>query len=241
MSTQTSVLDIFGPAATLYHAYCIAGEREHVVEGILSYARDFLALPKGHPDRIEFSFEVLGVDESRLVMETAFKKSIVVGGHTVVVISADVMTREAQNALLKTFEDPRPNTHFFLVVPSAALLIATLRSRVRVIAWPFSVQSLDPESTQEAATFRSLPLGKRLAFVKKMAGDISDGERRRIDAYIFVAALEEIVASENVLDATHAAFLSDTLKFKRPLLGRSASIKMILEHLALSLPPTSRQ
>ena len=48
----------------------------------------------------------------------------------VFVVSFSNATMEAQNALLKTLEEPAVTTRFYIVVPHEEVLIATVRSRL---------------------------------------------------------------------------------------------------------------
>lgn len=61
----------------------------------------------------------------------------------VIIDSAHVLNVQAANALLKTFEEPPANTHFFLICPSPSSLLATVRSRVQVLRFgPLSESEL---------------------------------------------------------------------------------------------------
>jgi DNA polymerase-3 subunit delta' len=51
----------------------------------------------------------------------------------VIIESADLMTTEAQNALLKTLEEPPADTVFILTATSSDSLLPTIRSRVRTL------------------------------------------------------------------------------------------------------------
>lgn len=55
-------------------------------------------------------------------------------GRTLVVISdAATMTTQAQNALLKILEEPRPGLQLILCTPTPDLLLATVRSRCQIV------------------------------------------------------------------------------------------------------------
>jgi DNA polymerase-3 subunit delta' len=51
----------------------------------------------------------------------------------VIIDPADAMERPAANALLKSLEEPRTGTHFFLISHRPAALLATIRSRCQLI------------------------------------------------------------------------------------------------------------
>jgi DNA polymerase III gamma/tau subunit len=78
--------------------------------------------------RVE-SYETFGVDEGRELKEAQLSKSFG-GGKKIFVISFETITVEAQNSLLKVFEEPTPDTHFFLISRTGSRLLPTLRSRI---------------------------------------------------------------------------------------------------------------
>jgi len=61
----------------------------------------------------------------KLALKTAGRKRIVI------IEDAHVLSEEAQNALLKSIEEPPPDTHFILTVPAVSLLLPTITSRSR--------------------------------------------------------------------------------------------------------------
>ena len=55
-------------------------------------------------------------------------------GKKIFIIETGFFTREAQNSLLKVFEEePTEGTHFFVFTPSAETLLPTLRSRMVIL------------------------------------------------------------------------------------------------------------
>ena len=66
------------------------------------------------------------------------------GGKRVVIIDqAQALNPTAANSLLKTLEDPPPETQFFLIAPSASSLLPTLRSRCQVFSfYPVAVEDM---------------------------------------------------------------------------------------------------
>ena len=86
-----------------------------------------------HPDlhwlrRLEDK-KSISVDQVRETCEQLGMTSMRGGYRVAVVAPAQVMTPNAQNALLKTLEEPAPRTLLVLVTPRPSGLLATLRSR----------------------------------------------------------------------------------------------------------------
>jgi len=71
----------------------------------------------------------IGVDQIRALSEALGMTSMRRGYRVAVIAPADLMTMAAQNALLKTLEEPAPRTALVLVTARPASLLPTLRSR----------------------------------------------------------------------------------------------------------------
>lgn len=61
----------------------------------------------------------------------------------IVIDPADQMSEAAQNALLKSLEEPNANTHFLLVTENEQQLLATIRSRCQVLTLHRTSQAQD--------------------------------------------------------------------------------------------------
>jgi DNA polymerase III delta prime subunit len=186
----------------------------HMLGENLSYYK------KGNPDALELVLETFGVDESRALYDWSIRKPFAGGksdGRKVAVISAISITTEAQNALLKLFEEPAPHTHFFLMVPSSRMLLSTLLSRVQIL------QSAE------------LPVGKKGE--EFLRGNIS--ERFKIIAPI-VKSKDKSRARQLLYDLTRLSKSEKVLEAERYLAGRSPSIKMILEYLAVTMVQSNK-
>jgi len=87
----------------------------------------------------------IGVDAVRDACEQLGMTSLRGGHRVAIVVPADLMTTSAQNAFLKTLEEPAPRTLLVLVTARPSRLAATLRSRCQriEIARPAEADGLD--------------------------------------------------------------------------------------------------
>ena len=125
-------------------------------------------------------------------------------GKKIFVICSNSFTLDAEGTLLKMFEEPIENTHFFLVVPDTNALLKTLVSRFYLI----SPKSDLGEEMKEAEKFINLPLKNRLDFIKELLTEeeIEDEEGNEImaldsarsKALKFLNALEALLHSKIV-------------------------------------------
>ncbi len=90
-----------------------------------------------HPDlhwlRIPEDKKSIGVDQVRELCDQLSMTSMRRGYRVAVIAPAEKMTTSAQNALLKTLEEPSPRTVLVLVTARPSALLATLRSRCQRI------------------------------------------------------------------------------------------------------------
>ncbi|MDA1007602.1 MAG: hypothetical protein O2800_01170 [Planctomycetota bacterium] len=77
-----------------------------------------------------------GVDSEGRVMDApAFRTSWCGGGKVFIIDEAELLDAEGQNALLKTLEEPPPQTWFFLIASHADRLLPTTRSRCQSLSF----------------------------------------------------------------------------------------------------------
>ena len=146
-------------------------------------------------------------------------------------LGAGSITSEAQQALLKLFEEPQEGVVFVLLVPHGALL-ATLKSRM--LAYPHTLAPTEDNPLRgEARKFLKMSGKERSDFLAKVLKDDEEGLKERVRD--FVNALEAELAPQ-VTKAPVRQGLEDLTVVRGYLGDRSASLKMLLEHLALALP-----
>jgi len=185
----------------------------------------------GNPDFFLLSGDVFGIDESRRMREEASRAPA--GERKIFFLRHRSFTGEAQNALLKTLEDPSPRTHFFLFAPSENIFLSTLLSRTLLFR---EGEGGDDESVRkDAADFLAAPPARRLEIAKRL----SDG-KDITRALAFLDACEEIFFSGREIGADDIDPARAFFEARAFLRGRSPSVKMIFEHLSLTLPPFPR-
>jgi DNA polymerase III delta prime subunit len=151
----------------LHHAYFIEGERESALPELLKFFEKKLGIKtQGDPDFLSFEYDAFGIDEGRWLKEAQMRKPV--GERKIFVISLNSITHEAQNSLLKVFEEPAPNTHFFIISKSSESLLPTLKSRLQII-----LAKTEKEEDNSANEFLKMNLKQRLDFLADMIEDKS--------------------------------------------------------------------
>ncbi len=214
-----------------HHAYFIHAFKDSV-DKLKNHLKEKFGISHvQNPDFYHEKFETLGIDESRRIKANHLTKGFVEGSKRIFIIEASGITHEAQNSLLKIFEEPNKDSHFFLIMPSPEILLPTLRSRLLIIK-----QGEDQEKSavfEKVEKFLKLSKKDKVAFVDEIAKDISDEKANKSDAQAFLAALELAVYNKDGLKNT--AGLKAILKARDYMNDRSPSIKQLLEYVALSL------
>ena len=209
-----------------HHAYVLEGDADQTRERLERFLISELDISvTGNPDYWHAVFESFGIDDGRRLKQMHTGRAVA-GSMRIFVIEARTLTHEAQNALLKMFEEPSANTHFFLITPSIETLLPTVLSRMVHIV--FDALSAPARRTGD---FLSLSVADRVAAVKPIvdAKDIAKA----------IAFVNGLIAEAHAGLREHPSFaaaLEDLARCRTYLSGRAPSIKMILEHLALTLP-----
>lgn len=89
---------------------------------------------QGHPDLLYLPYDFkLGIAEARKIKEHFSLKPYCAKGRAVVLEDASNLTVEAQNALLKTLEEPPPEAILILGAPSEVKFLPTILSRCEIV------------------------------------------------------------------------------------------------------------
>lgn len=224
----------------LHHAYCLEGRRENILNELLKFLEnDLKFVVKGNPDFYSANFDTLGIDEGRAINEMQSRRAVF-SPRRIFIISANFITKETQNSLLKMFEEPSGGAVFFLIIPSASILLPTLRSRMMIVNLNHIENSEDASETTffDAKKFIKSAIAERLVMVKKIADKIANEEISRAVAADFLNALEREVLNESASSDAKMknSFIFNEINKCRNYAGdRAPSVKMLLEHIALIL------
>ena len=115
------------------------------------------SLTSNHPDLLYFPYDSkLGIEQAKQVKEHFLLRPYSARGKVVVMEDASNLTLEAQNALLKTLEEPPETALLILGAPSEDKLIPTVVSRCQVVYIPViasgAKQSLSMEEIASSTT-----------------------------------------------------------------------------------------
>lgn len=232
-----------------HHAYIYEGSLAELPALAADARERFGFAGEHHPDVHVRRVEKFGIDESRWLASAAALKSA--SGRALFVVGVGSITTEAQQALLKLLEEPQEGTTLVLLAPHGTFL-PTIKSRV--LEYPIEEKQKRTGQTvlgspvlrqtsggpdyfaQHVSAFLKASGKERSDIIAKMLKD-DDGARERVRD--FVNALEAEVARFNLDTNPKArAALQDIAMVRDYLSDRSPSLKMLLEHLAITTPTT---
>lgn len=215
-----------------HHAYFIHSFKD-VAHKLKEYLKDKFNIDHTqNPDFFHEKYESLGIDDSRKIKENHISKSFKQGNKRIFIIETLNITHEAQNSLLKVFEEPNEDSHFFLIMPSPHTLLPTLRSRLNIIKPSEQIEE-GMIALDEAVRFLKLSKKEKVDFMDELAKDISDENKSKNDAQEFLAALEYQIYKSKGIKEKRA--INAILKAREYINDRSPSVKQLLEFVALSL------
>lgn len=225
-------------------------ERVGEIKRILSEA----GLSLNHPDLLYFPDDSkLGIEQARKIKEHFSLKPYSSKGRAVVLEDASVITVEAQNALLKTLEEPPEEAMLLLGANSDADLLPTVLSRVQIVILGDNTPGVKSGHTASSHTgsgtendrFRgdleilvNSTLEERFAYVEKLK------ERPEFLHFMVSFFRQKLLDTSNYSTSDRSLNNSvDQLKFFiRELLeaeqwaAQNVNIRAILEYLMLVMP-----
>ena len=228
----------------LYHSYIVEGDPEITSSNLLSFLEKRGEVLPQSPDVLIQIFDSFTMADSHKIKEWHSELGVS-NGKRICIIGAKFINREAERTLLKIIEEPALSTHFFLVGPTSLVLLDTIRSRAHIV----KVSQVRPVETTTGRTcdnvqkivfeFISSSPKERIDIIAKMIKEYKDEESSsnlRFVAIQFINELEKIIFEKFKSDKNNKKiqFILEELHKNREFLNSpGASVKMILEHLAI--------
>lgn len=175
---------------TLSHAHLIAGE-DGVGKGKLAniLAKFILNgyLDREYVDIINYSSEKssFGVDDVRDIIEEVYKKPFEKDKKVIIIHEGNKLTIQAQNALLKTIEEPPKGVYIIILCESLELILDTIKSRCEIY-------KLKPLTKSELYEYIKIKKFNYYENEIKSAIAFSEGVPGRIDRYFNDDKLREL-------------------------------------------------
>ena len=205
------------------HGYIVGGN-DAVVARVLEHIEAQGIATRGNPDIFIRSYNQFLIVDARDLSNRASTKAL--DGKRVFIITASTMNAAAQNALLKTIEEPAIGTLFYFIVPAPHALLPTFRSRMQMLDLPQTPASVHSVDTK--VFLKSAP-AERIEMLKPLLEKDEDEKRNLGGIIAFLSSLEHELASSvnrnrSGIEAIYRArkYAADNGSLLKPLLEQVA-------------------
>lgn len=175
---------------TLSHAHLIAGEDGLGKGKLANILAKFILngdLDREYVDIINYSSEKssFGVDDVRDIIEEVYKKPFEKDKKVIIIHEGNKLTIQAQNALLKTIEEPPKGVYIIILCESLELILDTIKSRCEI----YKLKPLTKSELYEYIKIKKFNYDENEI---KSAIAFSEGVPGRIDRYFNDDKLREL-------------------------------------------------
>lgn len=232
----------------LHHAYLIEGARDEIVPEIIKFLKSLDINTVANPDFYNISIDNFKIDEAFDLRAMSTDKSFSTA-RKIFIIYANSFSLDAQNVLLKMFEEPIESTHFFIIVPDTKALLKTFVSRFYLISARQPARQLAggdlAEDTQQVEKFITMPLKNRIDFIKELLTEAEEDpegneiialDSTRAKALKFLNELEFVLHKKMSKSLFGIKIFEHIFKVREFLRMPGSSTKTLMESVALVTP-----
>ena len=216
-----------------FHAYVVGGHKDDARVFIESFLKEKNIAIENNQDFITTEHVIFTIDHVRDLLQ--WQKLAPLGEHKIYIAYVSFITKEAENALLKTLEEPIPNTHIILATPKPEMLLPTLLSRVQVLIPEITTNG----GIHKIEEFIAMNIGERMEFIKLL---VEKGDDEYASAEVREKAVEFFDGLENYyaknisgINKESAEKIESILKLKKYLFSPMCSTRNIMETVALTI------
>lgn len=213
-----------------HHAYCFIGGTDLSQKLEVELGERYSVTTKGNPDFWAKKYDVFTIEDARELKAMHETRPFAENGQKIFLLTANNLTIEAQNALLKLLEEPATYAKFFLIIPRLHLLLPTVKSRLQIIE---GQRALIEANNAEAEKFLAMSTTQKMEAIKALVDDIAKEKKTKEHALEFVNNVEALIYSQK--GPKNAQKELKAIQFVRKYINdRAPSIKMLLEYLVIT-------
>jgi DNA polymerase III delta prime subunit len=231
---MTNIFDKLFPE-DLHHSYVIQGNPKETINDLIEYLEINKYIRKKSPDIFFQIYDAFNIENTNDIKNWHNQYNIS-SDKKVCILGANLINREAEQSLLKIIEEPKNNTHFFIIIPNINQLADTIISRVHII----KIDKINDDQMEKIVNnFLQASIKNRLEIIAQLVKENKDNEnsaKLRIYAIDFLKQVEKIYYNKfqkNKKNINDSQILLEIQKIRSYLYIPGSSAKMLLEHLAL--------
>lgn len=209
---------------SMHHAFVLEGSTSQSRIALLDFVKKEFLMTPGHNDLFMLNRGDFGVDDVQEIVSINSRKPVS-GNVKVIILTVHSISHQAQNAMLKTLEEPRPGTYIFILTNTASVFLPTILSRVQVVrAVGGDVGSEKSESNVESKN--SAPLSAKDSKLAKKIHDTLSAEiflkNSKADRLSQVKDILDLKSDEEIGDSDIFAFVQEVEKMAHGLAHKAA-------------------
>lgn len=190
-----------------------------------------LGFKKNHPDLMWFGMEEkLGMEQTKKIKEFLNLKPYQSAGQIIVIIAAENLTTDAQNALLKTLEEHAAGVNLILCCADENKLLPTLTSRCQITY--LNSNSADQTDLEKfyikIEELQATPIENRFQLIEKV-------ENKDLFLKVLTSYFRNQLLTGKKQQNIYVSFLKHLIEAEKMALS-NVNIRAILEYLMLKLP-----
>jgi DNA polymerase III delta prime subunit len=207
----------------LHHTNICIGPKDKIKNDIEQYISSILE-SVSKVEHLSYEYDKFLVKDAEHIFQTHLHKTSK-DELQIITIFFNSTNIETQNKILKMLEEPRPQTYFFICVPTIKNILQTILSRGHV--FKFKKEILIDKETEDFI-LGSYPY--RLDFVKNLLEDIKKERKTKQDVLDFLEKIEKYVH-----DKQEISKLKRILAIKSYIQDQGVSLKQQLEYLVVTI------
>lgn len=218
---------------SLSHSYMCMGNIEQSRSSVLQFIEQDLHISvQKNPNLIVRDLGSLGINDARELSALQSKTALGIDQRNIFIVSFATATIEAQNALLKSIEEPTEGTLLFFLVPSNAGILPTVLSRVQVVR-----ETEDPHYQTLVQEFMTSDFVGREKMYQQFLGDSKkDIPTDPAGASSFICELLDSIRQHKDSIDDWTVRYREIEQLENYVMDRSASLKYIFEYISIRLP-----
>jgi hypothetical protein len=202
LKNHERILKFFGGLLSrgqLHHAYCLVGPENtdkktlalqltalllNIAEDQILLSPNFLLIEQELNEKTGKTKRDIDIEQIKSLREFSLQRPFGSERKVVLIDEADKMNTHSSNALLKTLEEPRGQTVFFLLTDDESQLLPTIRSRAQTV--------------HVLSTENQLLLPEQVSLFLNLFGENFSEKMKRVD-HLFGDKTDHIAARENLV------------------------------------------
>lgn len=175
----------------------------------------------------------IGIEDIRNIQKQIAFKPIQSKTKAVIIQDADTLTTVAQNALLKTLEEPPANTVLILLAGKKDIFLLTILSRCSIIELTSATNQLsesERNTIAELLNIENLQIGDKLKIAETLSKEKEEAAQTLKNSILLLR--ENLIKAPSKITAVRIQLMQDAYK---TITTTNTNLRLALEHLFLSI------